>query len=265
MAMTPNGAELPCRNPNCRSVNTIHPNCRCHGQAADVGRPSGNTVSGPSGPAKASAGSRAGMAEGGVVGHYCDSGAAHQEGCEYFFKGAECAEKNHLSLADGGTVRNPKVTKHAHEYMTSKGMPPSKSTYHPVDIARGRAIAKAFEQMPHAPHDPKVKAAYDALIGETLDQFQHVKNSGLKIEKIQPGQENPYKNSSDMHKDVQNGHMWFYPTEQGFGTMTNLKDHPLMAPTSEEVDGHKMLANDVFRVVHAEGVVILGGEGDHAL
>ncbi len=436
MALAPDGTELPCRNPNCKSVGASHPGCRCYGQATDIGRASGNTVSRTSGPAKASAGSRANMAEGGVVGHFCDGCQEHMPTCEYFKAGGkvkkkdsrteraeklgfdtsktwyhgtktpefssfdltrsppgnpggqargaiflsddptfansfavprsprhreaiipvhtrvkntfdyenpehlaavrqnlatrpevhsdlvgvpkagidpearldwamqmikegqwpaieqapvqeaikklgfdsfhvremgtknlavfdpkhirskfaefnpEHVEENHLSLAEGGVVRNKDVAKHAHEYMRAKGFPVTKSTYHPVDPARGRAIAKEFEAMKHEPHDPKVKAAYDALIGETLDQFQQMKKAGLKIEKIQPGQSNPYKNSTDLHKDVEKGHMWFYPTEQGFGTMTNLQDHPLMAPTDEVVDGHKMLANDVFRVVH---------------
>lgn len=122
-----------------------------------------------------------------------------------------------------------------------------------VDPERAKKIAKAYEEMEHKPNNKKVKAAYDALIGETLDQFQHIKNSGLKISKIEEGQENPYKSSKDLIKDItQNNHMWFYPTEQGFGSKESEDKHahPLMAPTAEKIGNHRMLANDVFRVVH---------------
>lgn len=213
MAMTQDGAYLPCKNPNCKSHGQSHPNCRCYGGRGDILQ-----------------------AKGGQVPSFCDLGESHNEDCEYY--------------KDGGLVPNSEVAKHAHEYMKSKGMEPSKSRYHHVDPARGREIAKEFERMQHNPNDPEVKAAYQALIQETLDQFQQMKKAGIKIEKIKPGQDNPYKTSKDLHKDVENGHMWFYPTESGFGSLNSVQDHPLLQPTNEVVDGHKMLANDVFRVVH---------------
>ncbi len=225
MAMTQDGAYLPCQNPNCKSHGKSHPNCRCYGGRGDVL-----------------------MAEGGMVEQYCNGD--HMPTCEYYKAGDKVVDENHLSLAEGGMVRNEKAAKHAHAYMKAKGLPISKSNYHPVDPARGKAIAEEFQKMQHNPHDPAVKAAYQALTDETLEQFQQMKKAGLKIEKIKDGQENPYKNSADMHKDVAKGHLWFYPTESGFGSLTNVKDHPLLKPTHEVVDGHQMLANDVFRVVH---------------
>ena len=48
----------------------------------------------------------------------------------------------------------------------------------------GKLIAKAYEQMPHNPSEPSVKAAYDALIKETGDQYQDMLDSGFKMSKI---------------------------------------------------------------------------------
>lgn len=106
--------------------------------------------------------------------------------------------------------------------------------------------------MPHDPNHPDVKAAYGALINETKDQFQHMKNAGLKITPIKPGQSNPYPNSKAMHDDVKhNNHLYFFPTDQGFGSGdSNPTDHPMLQPTGEHVDGHHLMANDLFRVVH---------------
>ena len=70
---------------------------------------------------------------------------------------------------------------------------------------------------------------------------------------IQPGQENPYKSSKDLFHDIHNNnHIWYYPTDQGFGSNPNQDaSHPMLQPT-EHVDneGKPMLANDVFRIVH---------------
>lgn len=216
MAMTPDGDFLPCQNRSCKSYGTSHPNCRCYAHRADVT-----------------------MAEGGQVPNFCDSDQEHDEGCEHY--------------KAGGRVHNPHVRKHAHSYMKAKGHPISESHHHPVDKARGKAIAHEFEKMEHRPNDPVVKAAYNALIGETLDQFQYMKKAGIKISKIKPDQKNPYAGGSkDVFKDVkENNHLWYYPTEQGFGTQTEIKDHPLLQLTGEmDEHGQPMPANDVFRVVH---------------
>lgn len=121
-----------------------------------------------------------------------------------------------------------------------------------VNPERAGKIAQAFHEMKHAPHAPDVKEAYDALVNETHAQFQHIKASGLKMSPIQHGQENPYKNGSkDMLRDVhENNHLWFYPTTSGFGSGPDRGDHPLMRETGETVGGHKLLANDMFRIVH---------------
>ena len=148
---------------------------------------------------------------------------------------------------------NPKAQAVAERYMESRGQelkPVPKVT---VNEDRARKIAQAYEDMPHNPDDPKVKRAYNALINETLEQFQHIKDSGLKISAIEPGQPNPYKNSKELMKDLRdNNHMWFFPTEQGFGPEEKAatSNHPLLVPTKEMYNGKPLLANDVFRIVH---------------
>lgn len=122
-----------------------------------------------------------------------------------------------------------------------------------INEAKAKRIAEAYEQMKHAPDDPQVKSAYDALINETLQQFQDLKSQGLKTSPITKEMQNPYKSSKELISDVKdNNHMYYYPTEQGFGTNTvDAASHPLMKATSElGADGKPLLANDLFRVVH---------------
>jgi len=145
----------------------------------------------------------------------------------------------------------------AADYATSVGIdynPPKQ--YAKVDEARATKIAAEYDKMPHAPNDPKVKASYDAMIKETLAQWEEIKKTGLKVEAIPAGAPNPYESSPRLAViDVNdNNHLWFFPTEEGFGTVEtadiDISGNPLMAPTGEILNGHKMLANDVFRVVH---------------
>ena len=122
-----------------------------------------------------------------------------------------------------------------------------------INPAQGKKIADAFENMKHDPTNPEVKAAYDALIKETTQQYDDMLKEGFKVSKIKPGQENPYKTSKDLHKDIlENKHMSYFPTEQGFGSSgKDFSDHPLMTPTGRlDPEGNEMLANDLFRIVH---------------
>lgn len=118
-----------------------------------------------------------------------------------------------------------------------------------VNVDRAKRIAEAYEALKHDPTNPQVKAAYDKLIQETVDQFQLLKDSGLNIEKMSPGMKNPYKDSKAMISDVKdNNHLWYFPTEEGFGSGGINSDHPLFSPV--KVGNETMPANDAFRVVH---------------
>lgn len=130
-----------------------------------------------------------------------------------------------------------------------------------INPEHGLQIANAYDQMKHDPNHPDVKAAYGALINETKGQFNDLMKKGLKISKIKEGMENPYKTSKDMHKDIEeNNHLWYFPTEQGYGSGEQGKDHPMLQPTEFKHGGQPMLANDMFRVVHDINGHYLGGK-----
>lgn len=143
----------------------------------------------------------------------------------------------------------------AESYAKNKGFelkhPEKRSKVNPE---RAKKIADAYHEMKHDPTHPEVKNSYNALINETLDQFNHIKdNTNMKFSKIKPGMKNPYANSKELHHDIRNNnHMWYFPTEQGFGSDENqYNDHPMLQSTKHtHDDGSPMLANDVFRIVH---------------
>jgi hypothetical protein len=135
--------------------------------------------------------------------------------------------------------------------------------YAEVNESRAKRIAAAYEDMEHAPNDPKVKAAYDALISETAAQYEALLSTGIRVEFIPEGAEDPYAASPRMAIDdvKNNNHLWVFPTTAGFGSGEQYAGNPLLAKTKYvDANGVPMLANDVFRVVHdyfghiAEGV-----------
>jgi hypothetical protein len=146
-----------------------------------------------------------------------------------------------------------RVVKAARAYAADRGIRWRKqSSYVRADPERGARIAREYENMEHNPNDPEVKRAFEAMIEETLAQYQYVKASGLKVEFIEPGMEDPYGGDlKKVHADLAAGHLWTFPTDQGFGTLTEADaSNPLLRPTDEMVDGRRLLANDVFRIVH---------------
>jgi hypothetical protein len=162
-----------------------------------------------------------------------------------------------LKIGDAHFVPGPigKVHDVAEAYMREHHpdrpyTPPTK--YHPIDPEHSQAIAKAYEEMAHTPNDPATKASYEALIDETAKQYQAIKKTGLKIEPIKPGMDDPYAaNPRLAAKDVaENNHLWFFPTESGFGTVNKISDNPMLRNTGEKIGDHPLLANDMFRIVH---------------
>lgn len=146
---------------------------------------------------------------------------------------------------------NAEARQLADEYVTSKNLPSLEHGVTPANVNKERAaqIAKAFEEKKHDPNDPAVKAAYDALIKETADQYKFLKSKGLKFTPMKPDMPNPYPTSEDMMKDLaENKHLYYFPTESGFGTDVKYGDHPLLQTV--DIDGEKIPANDMFRIVH---------------
>lgn len=146
----------------------------------------------------------------------------------------------------------------AASYMKSSGIPYSPPTdYAKLDKDRAALIANEYEKMSDDPSDPKVKASYDALAKETLAQWEAIKQTGLKVQWVQPGQKDPYSLSPRLAAmDVSsNNHWWGFPTELGYGSgigksNDDQKSNPMLKPTGEIIDGKPVVVNDVFRIVH---------------
>jgi hypothetical protein len=122
-----------------------------------------------------------------------------------------------------------------------------------LDEARARRIANAFAAMQHNPTDPQVRAAYEAMAKETLDQYQDFLDAGYVVE---INNEEPYANSQEMIDDLRNNQrMKIFSTESGFGdaaiTEEQRAENPLLRDSGfKDVNGQTMLVNDVFRAIH---------------
>lgn len=144
----------------------------------------------------------------------------------------------------------------AERYMASRPEPtyhkhPEK--YHEIDKEHSAAIARAYDEMVHAPNDPAVKSSYEALIRETLAQYQAIKESGLNITPVGAADYPYHGNPRAVAHDVaENNHMAFFKTSEGFGSDGLPPDphHPMMQSSGEKIGDHDMLNNDIFRVVH---------------
>jgi hypothetical protein len=139
----------------------------------------------------------------------------------------------------------------ANEYNAANGLGAHPMDYQRVNPERSAQIAQAYEQMPHAPNDPTVRGAYDALARETRAQYDHAVRNGYQFE-FYP-QHDPYPNSPreavlDLHH---NKHMYVYPTEAGYGQGNeDPGDHPLLADSGVRWNGKPVTHNDLFRAVH---------------
>lgn len=140
------------------------------------------------------------------------------------------------------------------------------SEYTPIEQQRAEMVAEEFERMPHDPGNREVKEAYRTMIDETLEQFRAILDTGLQIEFIRG--EDPYKNTprEAILDVIENGHLWVFSTREGFGSDANFDpaDNPLLEETEFEIDGVKLLANDVFRIVHDYFGHIKNGNGFRA-
>lgn len=122
-----------------------------------------------------------------------------------------------------------------------------------IDEARAKRIADAFDKMKHDPNNPEVKAAYEAMAKETLDQYKNFLDAGYKVE---INNNEPYANSQEMIDDLRNNkRMKIFSTESGFGdnpiTEQQRKENPLLRDSGyKDANGQPMLINDVFRAIH---------------
>lgn len=148
---------------------------------------------------------------------------------------------------------NPQAIEAAERYAEQSGVPYSPlMEYASVDVPRAQRIAREYELMPHAPQDPEVARAYDAMIDETLGQYDQMLTAGVKpyfIREQDPYQASPYLSLIDL---IENNRLGVFPTRSGFGTSEEFDPalNPLLRETEFMLDGEPMLANDVFRAVH---------------
>src|SRR5665213_1464609 len=126
------------------------------------------------------------------------------------------------------------------EFHQAKGLPAPEPTNIPVDKAEGAKIADAYDAMKHDPNDPAVKASYDALKRDTLEQWKALQKQGVKM--TVTDDPNHYNDAQEMLRDIHdNKHIAVW---SGEGDMP--KDHPL-----REIEPSTGLPyNTLFRGVH---------------
>jgi hypothetical protein len=125
--------------------------------------------------------------------------------------------------------------------------------YPAFDEDRARRIAEAFDRMQHSPNDPEVRRAYEAMIDETLGQYNSLKDAGIDFKFLKDGQADPYAKSPALgYADlIENGKLHVFPTDQGFGSSaTGIDGNPLLKRVGKIGDLENATANDAFRVVH---------------
>lgn len=134
-------------------------------------------------------------------------------------------------------------------------------SYLDIDPARAKAIADAYEAMPHTLNDPAVQKPYGALAKETLDQYAAIKRDGYSFDFYPRGEGgeivDPYPSPFDALRDIRGDakHMKVYPTDDGYGaagiTDDMVAENPMLALVPGETWGAKPVrVNDVFRAVH---------------
>lgn len=167
---------------------------------------------------------------------------------------------------EGFTGPDPNLVRVAEGYAKSIGLNLRRqSEYVDVDPDRAARIAAAYDAMPHAPQDPKVKEAYQNLIRQTLAQYSALANDGYRFwfTDLSRADNEEYLSSPwNAMRDIRaNKRMGVFPTLEGFGsgaTELNVEDNPMLedtglrwpvgSPDSEQKA--PVLANDLFRAVH---------------
>ena len=126
----------------------------------------------------------------------------------------------------------------------------------------GRTIADAFDTMQHNPNSPKVKASYNALINETIDQAKALQNKGIKFSPEYGKKGADYGGDiGALHDDIEKNKNLFY--RKSDNDYKGFEDNPMFRLTDiRNSRGHRMRANDVFRSVHDINGHNLAGRSD---
>lgn len=145
------------------------------------------------------------------------------------------------------------VMEAAHKYMAERGMPGAHDVeaFPEFDPELATRIGREYDKMPHAPHDPAVRRAYEAMAQETLDQFKAAKDTGLDFRAIRG--DDPYAASPAIgYADAaERGTLSFFPTDSGFGSGDfDASQNPLLKRVGRIGDLDNATVNDAFRIVH---------------
>jgi hypothetical protein len=163
----------------------------------------------------------------------------------------------------GFTGPDPRLVAVAEQYARDNGITLRRQAeYAQVDPERAARIAAAYEAMPHAPQDVRVKAAYKELIAQTLAQYRALERAGYKfwfINLDKPDNQEYASSPWNAMRDIRaNKVMGVFPTDDGFGSgdfdpASNplLEDTGIKWPSGSLFGPRKrVLANDLFRAVH---------------
>ena len=148
----------------------------------------------------------------------------------------------------------PEIMKAAEEYSAKRGLPSAHeiSEFPTLDEAFAMRVAEEYDRMKHAPNDPAVRRAYDAMAQETLDQLQAAKDAGVEFTAIRG--KDPYAASPSLgYADIaERGNLYFFPTDAGFGSSIEFdpSQNPLLKRIGRVGDFENATVNDAFRVVH---------------
>ena len=144
----------------------------------------------------------------------------------------------------------------AEDYMRGVGRPyVPLQNYVPVDVPRATRIAQEYEVMPHVAADPSVQRSYDALARETREQYEALKKLGIKFEPLPAKCKTLRSNAWLAMKDLlENKHMFYFPSEQGFGSGPDAAalaaQNPMLKRSGVKIGGKEVPFNDLFRIVH---------------
>ena len=115
-----------------------------------------------------------------------------------------------------------------------------------------RRVAMTYEHANHAPNDPNVKSAYNALKEGVVIQFEYMVDSGIQVKPyLKEGQ--PYETSGEMMREIASTNMLYvFLTKNGYGSPDHQPSpgHPMQEHSGIEIDRTKFCYNDLLRAVH---------------
>jgi hypothetical protein len=161
----------------------------------------------------------------------------------------------------GATGPDPSLVKVAEDYAKKYKIPYRRqASYVEIDEDFATLVGQAYDAMPHAPNNPKVKEAYQDLNRQTRDQYDALVDAGYTFtffdSNTDPYDGNPFNAMRDLRKNKQ---MAVYGTYDGYGTEgitgAAVEDNPMLEDTGlrwPDQNGveHMVTANDLFRAVH---------------